>query len=146
MKLVTKEEFARLLLDETIPFDDRKSVVVNDFHIEIPPDLSTSESLLTFVYDYYIKAMEIYQMEKKRVYVKAPKKERKGTIKEWIINYIVETKELTLEQLKKAVNAEFEYSKDGKSPRTRIRKVLTQMETEKLILRDHEHNTIKFIG
>lgn len=146
MTLVTKEEFAKLLLDDSIPFDDRKNVVLNDFHIEVPSDIVDAQPLLDFVYDYYLKAMDIYQMDKKKTYVKADRKVKSGTVKEWIVNYIIENKEMTVDQLKKAVDGAWEYSKDGKSPRTRIRKVLLQMEAEKLIQRDPKTNSIKFIG
>lgn len=145
MRLVSRQEFAKLLLDEGIPFDDRKNLVINDFGLEIPSDIQSSEALLEYVYDYYLKAMEVLQLEKKKLYVKSEKKPREGTVKDWIVNYIITKKSLTQAELRKAVDERFEYSKDGKSPRTRIRKVLMEMESSKLIRRSGP-DSIEYIG
>lgn len=134
MELVTKQDLANLILNNDIPFDERKELITQEFHIDLPPDIEDGEPLLNFVYDYYLKMVELYQLKDRSLY-KVEKKptEREGTIKEFIINTIIVKKNLSIGELQKIVDEEYNYSDVGKTPRTRCRKVIQQLTIQKKI-------------
>jgi len=134
MELVTKQDLANLILNKDIPFDERKELITQEFHIDLPPDIEDGESILNFVYDYYLKMVELYQLKDRSLY-KVEKKptEREGTIKEFIINTIMVKKNLSIGELQKIVDEEYKYSDVGKTPRTRCRKVIQQLTLQKKI-------------
>lgn len=128
MELVTKQDLGNLILNKEIPFDERKELITQEFHIDLPPDIEDGEALVNFVYDYYLKMVELYQLKDRTLY-KTEKKhnEKQGTIKEFIINTIMVKKQLYIGELHKIVDEEYEYSNVGKTPRTRCRKVVEQL-------------------
>lgn len=131
MEIVSIDDFRRLLLDSLSSFDERKELVIEEFGIDLPPDLEDGEPFLLFVYDYYIKSINVYNLTEQRIIKKGSKQvERTGTVKEFILEYLEEHKntELKISDLRSVVDLKFEYSKKGKNPRTRVRKVLEEVE------------------
>jgi hypothetical protein len=143
MELVTKQDLANLLLNKDIPFDERKELITQEFHIDLPPEIEDGEPLVDFVYDYYLKMVELYQLKDRTLY-KVEKKptERDGTIKEFIINIIMVKKNLSILELHKIVDDEYKYSEIGKTPRTRCRKVIQQLTLQKKIIVTSEKQII----
>lgn len=134
METVTREDLAKLLLREDLSFEEALLTVKDEFRIPVPPEIETSEALLEHVYNYYIQSIELYQLASKELYKKEKSEsEKEGTKKEFIVNYIITKKDLTLKELHDAVDEEFEYSKIGKSPRTRCRKVIQQLRNQNKI-------------
>ena len=131
MKIVKKEDLAKLLLDYDVPFDERKSIVTEEFNIPLEDTIEDGEQFLDYVYDIYMKTVEEYELTTKALYRKEKiGKKRTGTIKEFIINIIEKRKVLKVEELHKIVDEEFHYSDNGKNPRTRCRKVIQQLVVE----------------
>jgi len=135
MELVSRQDLANLILNKDVPFDERKDLITQEFHIDLPLEIEDGEPLLDYVYSYYLKMVEQYQLKDRTLY-KTEKKptEREGTIKEFIINTIMVKKSLSIKELHEIVDAEYNYSKIGKNPRTRCRKVIQQLQTQMKIL------------
>jgi len=135
MELVSRQDLANLILNKDVPFDERKDLITQEFHIDLPLEIEDGEPLLDYVYSYYLKMVEQYQLKDRTLY-KTEKKptEREGTIKEFIINTIMVKKSLSIKELHEIVDVEYNYSKIGKNPRTRCRKVIQQLQTQMKIL------------
>jgi len=147
MKIVKKEDLAKLLLDYETPFDERKSLVTGEFEIDLPDDIEDGEPFLNFVYDVYMRTIEEYELQTKALYRKdKPKESKKHTKKGFIIDIIQKRSTLTLEELHRIVDSEFDYSKNGKHPRTRCRKVLQQLVVENKINFNVEEHIIVWKG
>ena len=131
MKIVKKEDLAKLLLDYGTPFDERKSLVTGEFEIDLPDNIEDGEPFLDFVYSIYMRTVEEYELQTKALYRKDKLKvSKKYTKKSFIIDVIQKRGTLVLEELHKIVDSEFKYSENGKHPRTRCRKVLQQLVVE----------------
>jgi len=136
MELVTKQDIANLILNNDIPFDERKELITQEFHIDLPLDIEDGEPILNFVYDYYLRMVELYQLKDRTLYKTEKKPEEKdGTIKEFIVNTLMVKKNLSISELHKIVDDEYKekYSEVGKTPRTRCRKVIQQLTIQKKI-------------
>jgi hypothetical protein len=133
IKLITKEEFARVLLDYSVSFNDRLTLVREEFQIEIPNTIQDGQVFLDCVYDKYLQLVEEYNLNTKIPYVPRKKENPDENKKEFIIQMIFDKKSIMYDDLYEIVDKKFEYWKYGKSPRTRIRKVLQKLEAEKLI-------------
>jgi hypothetical protein len=133
MEIVSKEQFAALILDEDVAFDERKELVIKEFGITLPDEIQDGEPFLEHVYGIYQLAIEKYKLTEKMMYRKEEKpKEREGTIKEFIIKTIIEEKNLLITGLHKIINEAYpdRYVKQGKNSRTRCRKVIDQLKLE----------------
>jgi hypothetical protein len=147
MKIVKKEDLAKLLLDYETPFDERKSLVTGEFEINLPDDIEDGEPFLDFVYDVYMRTVEEYELQTKALYIKDnSKKKGQPTKKSFIIDVIQKRETLMLEELHRIVDSEFKYSESGKNPRTRCRKVLQQLIVENKITYNIEERVIKWKG
>jgi hypothetical protein len=139
MRVVTREEFGRIFLNASYSFEEKLDLVREDFKLEIPPEIRNAEDLLEYVYDKYIKTMELYHLQEERKFrkEKSSRKKAEGTVKEWIVNFIFDHKKVSYSDLFSAVDDQFGYSQNGKSPRTRIKNVLKELTALNQVKYDH---------
>lgn len=144
IQVVSKEKFESLLLDYSIPFEDRKNLVVHDWGLPLPSSLQDGDEFLNFVYEHYLKVMDDYLIYDNQKFIKQKNKSEE-TRKEFITN-IIRTKDIvTYQEIVNQVNEKYGYAEIGKSPSTRIRNTLKELIlTDKIAIGDNDE--IKWIG
>jgi|SRR5690606_2017045 len=136
VKLIPKEDFAKIFLSDHITFADKQEILLGwDPGIEIPEDITTSQKLLDYVYDeLYLKAIDKYHLDKS---IKNIQKKKGGeSRKDFIINTIQMKNEITYEELYKIVDEKWQYEAVGKSPRVRIKNTLKELLSKNKIAQD----------
>lgn len=144
IKIVPRERFQELLLDYSIPFEERKNLVIHDWGLELPSNIQDGEEFLDFVYNHYLKVMDDYLIYDNQKFIKTKNKSSE-TRKDFIANLIQMKGMITYQEIVVAVNEKYGYAEIGKSPSTRIRNTLKDLIlTDKVAIGDNDE--IKWIG
>jgi len=138
-----KEDFKELIFNPHLDPEELVDILKEEADISINSDLSRQEMLDT-VWDEFTKLREAYQEEmknrknddeliKRRPKSKSSKSSgNKVSRKEFIINLIKEGKH-TKPEIIELVSDEFNYAQEGKTPNTRVSKVIKEMKQKGLL-------------
>lgn len=138
---LTIEQVQAIIDDEDLDRDELAEVMQECFGATIPSDLKGT-ALAEFIYKVYQgKAQEIATTRKESKQKRAPKKKR-GTSAEsapaegnvsraaFVVGIIQQQKTTTRKELEAALDEAFLYTEAGKSPRTRVNRVLRNLSEE----------------
>lgn len=139
LKTFSREDFERVILaNPNKDFYEKVAELEANLGIEIPESVSTLEDLIDYTYGEYSKVIEEFELNKlKLVQFKSNKRNITVSKKDWIIQWIDSNKDangiVKYDALFNAVDEFFGYSAQGKTPRTRIKRVLLELVDRKLI-------------
>jgi len=150
------EQVQAIVEDPDLDRDELAEVLQECFGVTLPPDLQGAE-LADFIYKtYQEKASEIAAVRKESKKTRKPGRKKRGTSTEgtstggsvsraaFIIGIIEKERNTTRKALETALGEAFNYAEAGKSPRTRVNRVLRNLkESGKIEL---EGGNVKWVG
>lgn len=136
-----KEDFKELIFNPHIESEELVDILQKEANISIAPDLSRGE-MLEAVWEEFCKLRAAYQEEVKNqrsddeLIKRKPKSKassgNKVSRKEFIYNLIKEG-EYTKAEILQKVSDEFNYAQEGKTPNTRVSKVIKEVKQKGLL-------------
>ncbi len=136
-----KEDFKELIFNPHIEPEELIDILQKEANITVDPDLSREE-MLEIVWEEFCKIRAAYQEEIKKqrsdneLIKRKPKSQTSSGVKvsrkEFIVNLIKEGKYTKASILQK-VSDEFNYAQEGKTPNTRVSKVIKEMKEKGLL-------------
>src|SRR3990172_8487092 len=136
---LTIEQVREIVNDEELNREDLAEVLRECFGVELPGDMK-GESLAEFIFaTYQKKADEITSVRRESKLAKAPRKKNvedpEGNVSRaaFIVGLIQQGGRTTRKELEAALDDAFHYTQAGKSPRTRINRVLRNLKAENKI-------------
>ena len=148
---LTRDQVKEIVNDEDFNVDEMREVLAEEFDFELPQNLTTDE-IVDAVYDVYLKKSKEVSEVRRSKRDDAKKKRSEGKDKDgggtsragFVEGTIKDAGEITRFDVEKALDEAFGYSLAGKSPKTRVNRILRNLKSNNKI--EIDGKTIRWIG
>ena len=131
---LTRAQIKEIVEDPDFNIAEMRELLIEEFQVELPPDL-TVDQIVEFVFEVYQKkAAEVSQVRRERR-ADAKRSKTEGKSREaggvsraaFISAFIKDAKETTRAEVEKATDEAYAYGLAGRKPKTRVNRVIRNL-------------------